>query len=157
MSLDGVFVRGITGFGRVRDADPIPTLSGRQQTMVAWSIARSFAPDRCAERAAGDPYRPFARYRILGGGQDCCALLHNYVRVCALVPSDWDCLNPAFPDIDRPATLDAAIEPWRLLRGAELRAPPPDALVERLPACELKQVRYWKPATIGELIFNWWD
>ena len=31
-----------------------------------------------------------------------------------------------------------------------------DALKE-LNSVELSQVRYWKPQTIGEVVFNWWD
>ena len=26
-----------------------------------------------------------------------------------------------------------------------------------LDRAEIEQVKYWKPATIGELAFNWWD
>ena len=28
---------------------------------------------------------------------------------------------------------------------------------EKLSAAELQQIRYWKPAAIGEIIFNFWD
>lgn len=29
--------------------------------------------------------------------------------------------------------------------------------LSQLDQAELEQVKYWKPATIGELAFNWWD
>jgi hypothetical protein len=46
---------------------------------------------------------------------------------------------------------------FRLLEPAE-----PDAPIERvdlsaLPEAELKAVRHWRPQTLGELMFNWWD
>ena len=29
--------------------------------------------------------------------------------------------------------------------------------LSQLDRAELEQVKYWKPATIGQLVFNWWD
>jgi hypothetical protein len=53
-------------------------------------------------------------------------------------------LNQMFPDVSV-ATLD------------ELARPIGKTDLDQLDRAEMEQVKYWKPYTIGELAFNWWD
>ena len=55
-----------------------------------------------------------------------------------------DALIQMFPDVII-ATLD------------DLSKPITKTDLEKLDRAEIEQVKYWKPATIGELAFNWWD
>ena len=53
-------------------------------------------------------------------------------------------LNQMFPDVTV-ATLD------------ELSRPIAMTDLNQLDRAEIEQVKYWKPHTIGELAYNWWD
>lgn len=48
---------------------------------------------------------------------------------------------------------------YYVLKSKELNAPFDESLVENseLNEAELDQISYWKPETIGEIIFNQWD
>jgi hypothetical protein len=46
---------------------------------------------------------------------------------------------------------------FRLLDVEELSLPLASADTSELAEAELEQVRYWRPSTVGELMFNWWD
>jgi hypothetical protein len=39
----------------------------------------------------------------------------------------------------------------------ELSRPIAKTDLDQLDRAEIEQVKYWKPHTIGELAFNWWD
>ena len=45
----------------------------------------------------------------------------------------------------------------RCLTKAELATPMARCDLSALLEEEIKQVEYWKPKTLGELVFNWWD
>ena len=40
---------------------------------------------------------------------------------------------------------------------AELSKPITNTDLDKLNRAEIEQVKYWKPSTVGELAFNWWD
>jgi hypothetical protein len=46
---------------------------------------------------------------------------------------------------------------WPLLTAAELVAPLDVSDHPDLAPVERKQIEYWKPRTIGDVVFNWWD
>ncbi|MEU9235979.1 hypothetical protein [Streptomyces subrutilus] len=63
------------------------------------------------------------------------------------------------PDFTHPPSWAAAFE-WggfRLLDIEELNTPLASADTSELAEAERKQVGYWRPGTVGELMFNWWD
>lgn len=56
--------------------------------------------------------------------------------------------------------LEAQLESYtsyRLLTKSQLEAGIEDADLDQLNRAECSQIRYWEPANIGEIIFNWWD
>ena len=46
---------------------------------------------------------------------------------------------------------------FRLLEPAEPQTPIERVELGALAEAELTAVRYWRPRTLGELMFNWWD
>ncbi|MEV4412583.1 hypothetical protein [Catellatospora sp. NPDC049609] len=66
------------------------------------------------------------------------------------VPRDW---------IDRADLADAIreVSDLRLLTRTELLQPPTTADLEDLRPHEVKQIGYWRPTTVGDLLFNLWD
>lgn len=87
-------------------------------------------------------------------------LAHRHVPLAALVDTD-----PAAPGasgdgfVDWPPLEPVAIEAvgWRLLRRREATAPPTADALSLLAACEVEEIAYWAPETIGAVVFNWWD
>ncbi|WP_422122546.1 hypothetical protein DHX103_12155 [Planococcus sp. X10-3] len=63
--------------------------------------------------------------------------------------------------IDYPPGNEAMPEGFTVLPTAELEAPVPKTMDDlpdlRLNKGELDQIKYWKPETIGQIIFNYWD
>lgn len=47
--------------------------------------------------------------------------------------------------------------PCEVLDRSWLEAAPDAAMLESLGAAERKQIRYWRPGRVGEIIFNFWD
>lgn len=50
-----------------------------------------------------------------------------------------------------------ACEPYRVLGMAELALPVARVDLSELGEVEMDQIRYWRPETVGELVFNFWD
>jgi hypothetical protein len=61
--------------------------------------------------------------------------------------------------MDRPVLADILRQTTdcQILSAADLNAPLSRANLSDLGAAEHKQIRYWKPATGGELLFNYCD
>ena len=68
--------------------------------------------------------------------------------ICELVfrdvPEISDSLQRMYPEL-------------QIATSTELAATIRKADLELLDRAEIEQVKYWEPATIGELAFNWWD
>lgn len=85
-------------------------------------------------------------------------LCHDVLPVVAFVASPPQAGAP-LPAFTPPPAWAAAFEMggFRLLRVDELSMPLASANTSELAEEELEQVGYWRPSTIGELMFNWWD
>ncbi|MFD4240502.1 hypothetical protein ACFWP3_02665 [Streptomyces sp. NPDC058525] len=85
-------------------------------------------------------------------------LCHAVLPVVAFVASPPQA-GASLPDFTPPPAWAAAFETggFRLLHVNELRMPLASADTSELAEAELEQVGYWRPSTVGELMFNWWD
>jgi len=59
--------------------------------------------------------------------------------------------------IDSPVPCEFLAPPYRVMSKAELYAPFTQREGAELNKAELEQIAYWKPETIGEVLFNHWD
>ena len=85
-------------------------------------------------------------------------LRHALLDVVAFVEVPGDQVEPPLAFIDRPRLAQILGETgFQVLTAAELSQPIASADLSDLAAHEHEQVRYWKPATVGELLFNYWD
>jgi hypothetical protein len=89
----------------------------------------------------------------------CWVLLHKVIRVVAVADRDPETTIPIAPHV-----IDSLLDPnrvgevgWRLLSGQDAERPLSPGSLVKLAQSEVEQVRYWKPATIGEVLFNHWD
>ena len=151
---------GVTGFYRRGDFVPVGvSLAAFERELTerlrrtSWSVL-VFEPDGVC--------RSFHRARIQrrGGGAPIQLLLNPYARILAAAtevdeagwrPCAFEFL-PVPPDVER-----ACPDDWRAARPVELdRALQPSDLVVLRPV-EMKQVRYWQPETLADVLFSYWD
>ncbi len=59
--------------------------------------------------------------------------------------------------IDCPEFAEAFASDFHILSAGEASAAASSDLVAQLGETELKQLRYWKPARMGDIVFNYWD
>lgn len=59
--------------------------------------------------------------------------------------------------IDKPVFCENFSEFYQVLGKNALNAPINQNLAKELNNAEWKQIAYWKPVTVGEIIFNYWD
>jgi hypothetical protein len=62
-----------------------------------------------------------------------------------------------FKDVAALAALFRGTGVYQVLTAAVLDRPVSDGSCERLAEIEQKQVRYWRPSRVGDVIFNSWD
>ncbi|WP_153537909.1 hypothetical protein [Streptomyces sp. RB17] len=85
-------------------------------------------------------------------------LSHEVLPVVAFAASPPQPGGPLTNFISPPAWADAfELGGFRLLDVEELSMPLAAADTSELAEAELGQVRYWRPSTVGELMFNWWE
>ena len=89
----------------------------------------------------------------------CWVLLHRVVRIVTVVDRDPGATIPIAPHI-----IDSLLDPdnvgevgWHVLSRAEAARPLSSGSLVELAESEVEQVRYWNPATLGEVLFNHWD
>lgn len=96
---------------------------------------------------------------IAYGHERLAVLRHALLPLAAFAqaPRDHVALPPAFIDHPRLAQIIGESTGCPVLSTAELRQPLKPADLSQLTTAEHEQIRYWKPATVGELLFNYWD
>ena len=88
-------------------------------------------------------------------------LIHGVSPFAALSSALPGYFNLVF--FDDPAFAEAARRvhaPFAVLRASELTRPLTDAdraFVAQVSAQHERDLKYWKPDTVGDVIFNWWD
>jgi hypothetical protein len=65
--------------------------------------------------------------------------------------------TPAFTDYPPLADALTEITGMQVLTAAELHTPLARTDLSQLSQAEHQQISYWKPATLGDLLFNFWD
>ncbi|MFI0356843.1 hypothetical protein [Actinomadura sp. 9N407] len=85
-------------------------------------------------------------------------LCHQHLPLLALAvpPADRDMEITFIDDADAAAAL-RSLTSFSLLSRAELGTPLARTDLSALADAELEQVAYWKPHTMGGLLFNYWD
>ncbi|MEW2356881.1 hypothetical protein [Spirillospora sp. NPDC029432] len=85
-------------------------------------------------------------------------LAHRHLALLALaVPPAKGEMEVRFVEEPEVAAVVAELGSFRLMSMEELRTPLDQADLSALAEAELAQVAYWKPHTVGELVFNYWD
>ena len=144
---------GATGF----DAAPGSGIALSAFTAICHHAARTVGGTVAAVVPAGVTPN-FHTVEIIRHGASTAVLGHNSVSIIALAaPRPPDDATVTF--IDRPelaAAVRAACD-LPILTMQQLNASISTADLTALGANEHRQIRHWRPNTIGELLFNFWD
>ncbi len=153
-----VLQRGVTGFFNWDERGAIPEFHFREFKLVIHVVARelSCSATNLVERGVTPNFHSAL---IACEDQSILILGHSIYPIFAIAkPLEHSSQCLRFIDIDKVSqivndhfphvTLASAQRLTQKLSGTDL--------VE-LDEFELEQVKYWKPETVGELVFNWWD
>ncbi|MFE5923863.1 hypothetical protein [Streptomyces sp. NPDC056468] len=137
--------------------DPLPQVDVGAFKTACHAVARSIRATVGDVTLAGVT-PSFHTVLITAPGIRSTVLCHELLPVVAFVASPPQAGAPLADFISPPAWADAfELRGFRLLDVGELGMPQASADTSELAEAELEQVRYWRPSTVGELMFNWWD
>ncbi|WP_326834378.1 hypothetical protein VSH64_05540 [Amycolatopsis rhabdoformis] len=147
--------RGATGFWEA-GGKPLPS------TDLSRFRAACFAAARTAGGHVGVLTRlkmaTFHAVTITGAGWSRAVLCHAHLSVVAFPsapPQGWE--SPRSFDETPGWAEQFTLAGFRALGRAELATPVEELDLSHLARVERAQVRHWRPATLGELLFNCWD
>ncbi|SOD85470.1 hypothetical protein [Streptomyces sp. Ag109_G2-15] len=143
--------RGATGFRAVGEAPlPEPDLASFQ-----WACHTAARTARLRVRARDTGVAASYRAVDIGGTA---VLAHCTLPVVAFTAVPVVPAGPVREFVDPPGWAGVFAEVgFRALGGEELGVGIDRVDLRDLAEAELRQVRYWRPRTLGELMFNWWD
>jgi hypothetical protein len=96
---------------------------------------------------------------IVYGDEKITILRHIRLPLIAFARESGPQAMTADPFIDRPALADILAQDThcQVLSAPDLNSPLTEADMTDLTVAEHHQISYWKPATLGALLFNYWD
>lgn len=148
--------RGATGFWGHGDS-PLPRADVVAFRTACHAAARSIG-GTVGEVTPAGATPSFHTALITTSSGRATVLCHEVLPVVAFVTSPPQAGTP-LPDFTPLPAWAAAFEMggFRLLDLDELTMSLASADTSELAEEELEQAGYWRPSTVGELMFNWWD
>ncbi len=139
--------RGITGFDpSVKGVDP------KSFSEACYAVARTCS-GRVSELDSDVVTKNFFVARIDGPTQGVFVLCNSSFPIVAFAEQ----IDPRpFVLVDAPAE-EFTIRNFSILHARKAKRPVEARDLERLSHHELKQVEYWRPKTLADLVFNTWD
>jgi hypothetical protein len=142
----------ITGFYHV-DETPPPKVNGKQFIQLCYDIASRMS-GRVIDFHSPEYPRNFYNTHVEMFGDRFHILLNEHYPILAYA-SNVEFGKISF--IDKPI-LNKYFSPfYRIWKTDELNERIRPNLLKELAPIELEQIAYWKPKTIGQIIFNYWD
>ncbi|QDT39881.1 hypothetical protein [Stratiformator vulcanicus] len=106
------------------------------------------------------PYYQSFIYEVISTPSGSVKILLNLAGQClafAKYPHVEFTVLHEFIDHDRLADAFKVLGTYRVLTPSDLLTPLSACDLNELALIELKDIRYWKPTCLGELLFNYWD
>lgn len=145
-----IFPKGISGFF---DSDKqLPVQDIKLLKQVSYEIACAHHGQWLSMDASLNG-KNFYSAKLLLAHKQCYLLMNAYYPLFAFAAS-IEQGQVAF--MDQPAVASDWSYPYPLLCAAELLAPYAGS-IDALAEVELAQIRYWKPTSIGDILYNFWD
>ncbi len=152
-------LRGITGFRHV-DEPPLSAVDLRAFRTSCHAAARALggrvvSAEMEVGSAAGANY--IRATLDLPGGLVSLVLNLNHPIVAFVGPLQHDGDELQFVDVPALTEVFRSFGTYAILSASEAREPVTDEASRLLSPAELRQIRYWRPRCIGEVVFNRWD
>ncbi len=153
-----ILKRGITGFLDRHHSEAMPEFTFVDFKGVVYAVAAPLHLNVTNVTERG--ITPNFHFANLAGREISVSILgHSIFPICAFAePAPASLQDIRFvdcPDIARSIT---DMFPYVATPTAEeLNRKQTDSDLRVLGAAERDQIQYWKPQTVGELAFNWWD
>ncbi|MBB6350200.1 hypothetical protein FHU36_006772 [Nonomuraea muscovyensis] len=146
--------RGATGF-RDQGTEQLPSMDPRVFASVCHQAAR-LVRGRVLEITPPGVTPDFHTAVIRSGELSAAVLGHMHLPYIALarVPVGHVVFVDDWSDLEVALTSSGT---FRLLTRSELETPIDLIDTSYLDGAERRQIAYWKPETLGELMFNYWD
>jgi hypothetical protein len=149
--------RGITGFRHVRDLQS-PRCDVRSFLTNCHAAARQLCGRVVASELPVEGSANFSRVTLELFGQKISVVLNSMEPFLAFTePPRTNSLLLQFVDHAALGEYFGASGEYRLLSAADANLPLVAENCHDLAKAEFEQIRYWKPQTIGEVIYNHWD
>jgi len=151
--------QGITGFRHVDDPDlPVCDLSAFRAHCHAAARLVGGRVTRNARRPVGVEAN-FALTVLEVSGVQIAVLLNCHFPVVgfAVPPAEGENVPLQFRDQDSLAEVFKASGVYEVKTRAELECPVGERDFGSLAQAEIWQVNYWRPARVGDVVFNFWD
>jgi len=152
-----ILPRGVTGFWDRKAGPPrtdVPAFHGHCYEAVRWVRGKvvSFTEPYPSVK---DNYA-VAVHDIAAGAV--AVLLNAHHPILAFAdPKGATSSYFEFRDVPELADFFRGLGVYTLASAAELNERPTSAHLRDLSPAELKQVKYWEPRRVGEVVFNFWD
>lgn len=147
--------RGATGFRASMEPD-LPLVDVGLLRGLCFDAARVAHAQVGPWREAGTS--TFHSVSIASQSASCVALFHAHLLLVAFTVTPPALGQPIVGFVDPPSwaeTFEAG--GLHLLGPLTLGRPIADLDLGGLSRAELNQVAYWRPRSLGDLLFNWWD
>jgi hypothetical protein len=147
---------GITGLGSDADS-PASLIDTREFLSYCHSVAREH---RGVVRSSYDAKYPRNFAAATLSLPDCSlsvVLNVHYPFLALATPLQEHDMEPQFIDLPSVADTFREFQRYTVLNPSELSTPITENVICALSEAERREIRYWKPEAIGEIIFNSWD
>jgi hypothetical protein len=146
--------RGITGFNTTERVE------GKQFVTACYAVARIAGAKVEQVRTSDDAITPnfHEAQLVFHDGSDSVRLICNkhFPVVAFAAPASFEGdANLQF--VDCPTVADLLTPLFRVLDKSAAGQLISSEAVAQLDEDELKQIEYWKPRNVGEIVFNYWD
>lgn len=149
--------RGITGLRHIDD-DPLPFCDLGEFRSICFEIAREvgYSVVRASEKSG---IANFATVVFDSTDPFIAVLLNHHYPILGFAKAETDESSAElnFIDSDVLAAAFKDREKYEILSEHQLKQPISDDDYLQLGIAERDQLKYWKPQSIGEVIFNYWD
>ncbi|MEV4870565.1 hypothetical protein [Streptomyces syringium] len=146
--------RGVTGF-RDRGDPPLPHIDPKA-CRTAWYSAARVAGGQVADFTEQKYPHSFHSATIKTRSGTYIGLFHAHYRLIAFVADR--CFRYTDEFLEPPAWATALSDGgFVVLSAAQLLSPLADWDTSALSAAEWRQIKYWRPTTVGATLFNAWD
>lgn len=150
--------KGITGFWGIDDLiPPVPTTNVKHFRKSCFDVARSLAGKIVDTKRLQQTSENF-QFEIIEVQGERYALVVNSVFPLVTITEpyeSWGLLVPA----EAPRIVKAfdLIGKYQMVSRIEFLLPLSEIDLSQLADAELEQMKYWRPQSAGEIIFNCWD